>query len=250
MAEDLFASPKLTLRRAEHHIEDFNASLQRFIREHPWTYFIQKNADGTVTHKLRLGRQLPEELPCILFDASNNLRATLDQIGYATAIASGKVDPKSTHFPFGSDAVEFENNIKRGRCKDLPPVILTFFRGFKGYEGGNDTLWALNKLCNTKKHCALVPLVIVPKRVSVGNSPSGILAPFGWDSKKNEIILLRARPEAEFDRNKDFSFQVAIQSIEVLRGKQASGVLGELLRIVQGILLGTEAECRHTGLIP
>jgi hypothetical protein len=43
----------------------------------------------------------------------------------------------------------------------LPPEIITLFRGIEPYEGGDGRfLWAINKLCNTKKHCALVPIRI------------------------------------------------------------------------------------------
>jgi hypothetical protein len=31
---------------------------------------------------------LPEMMPCILFDAANNLRSVLDQIGYAAAVVA------------------------------------------------------------------------------------------------------------------------------------------------------------------
>jgi hypothetical protein len=55
-----------------------------------------------------------------------------------------------------------ENVLKKNRAeRSLPPEIITHFRGVDPYEGGDGQfLWAINKLCNTKKHCALLPIRI------------------------------------------------------------------------------------------
>lgn len=252
---DAFRSAKLTLARAGHHISEFDATLNQFIRENAWRYFVETSADGTrCTHKLKLPQPLPDTLPSILFDAANNLRAVLDQAGYAAAVAGGMVEPRSTYFPFGGNFQEFENTIKRGRCKDLPPGILVFFRTFRAYEGGNDTLWALNKLCNTKKHCALVPLRILHGKLSIfAGCASGLGSvddsAFGWNAEEREFTLLCAGPEVHCSYNKDFAFSVAIESIGALRGRTANKVLAEMFSMVQGILLGTEEECRQLGLV-
>ena len=93
----------------------------------------------------------------------NNLRATLDQIGYSAAIARGKINPKSkTNFPFGDDAAGVENVFSKNQAKlSLPPQIMDLFRSVEPYKGGSgQLLWAINKLCNTKKHSTLVPTMI------------------------------------------------------------------------------------------
>lgn len=85
--DDLFHSPRLTLARAHHHINEFNETINRFIAEKPWASFVDKDSEvGRDLHKVKLRQQLPEFLPCILFDAT--LRAVLDQVGYASAVAA------------------------------------------------------------------------------------------------------------------------------------------------------------------
>jgi hypothetical protein len=93
---------------------------------------------------------------------TNNLRASLDQIGYSAATASGKTDPSGTNFPFGEDAAGIENVFKKNRAHlTLPPEIMDLFRSIEPYKGGSgQLLWAVNKLCNTKKHCNLVPTMV------------------------------------------------------------------------------------------
>jgi hypothetical protein len=145
--------------RAQHHINVFNAAVQQFADSNPWTHVIEKDfMPGQDLHKLRFTKDLPAILPCILLDAVNNLRSALDQAGYAAALANGKTNPKATNFPFADDFAGLDNNIdRRGVCRDLPAEIVTLFRGCNPHKGGNysATLWGLNKLCNTKKHCAL-----------------------------------------------------------------------------------------------
>src|ERR1700730_12081805 len=75
-------------------------------------------------------------LPCVLFDAVNNLRAVLDQTGYSSAIASKRPSFKAVKFPFGPCEQDFLNNLAGG-CKDLPPEIRALFKEFKAYKGEN-----------------------------------------------------------------------------------------------------------------
>ncbi len=253
---DLFVSSKLTLARAKHHIRDLERQVQPFISKDAWTYVVEKDSDGvTNLHKVRFNRRLAPEVLGVLFDAANNLRAALDQAGYAAAIASGKVEPKRTHFPFASSAAELPNVIAR-KSKDLPPEILSLFCAFKPYKRGNRTLWALNKLCNTKKHCSLVPLQLGRMRLSYGASCEtglgGIDQNFiaRWDPERYEIILMRAAPEVRFTSDIGFTFTVTIKSIEVLRDKPVVEVLDTIAGKVERILMATEAESRRIGLIP
>src|SRR5680860_75864 len=41
-----------------------------------------------------------DEASCTLFDIAGNLRATLDQVGYAAALSGGKQNARRTSFPF------------------------------------------------------------------------------------------------------------------------------------------------------
>jgi hypothetical protein len=98
MAE-FFDSPRLTFIRAQHHIRDLNTVIGDFVNNKPWTYFVDEEPQsGQHVYKIRLTEPVPNMLPCILFDAVNNLRAVLDQSGYASALASGKVAPKKNQF--------------------------------------------------------------------------------------------------------------------------------------------------------
>jgi hypothetical protein len=258
---DTFHSPHLTLDRAKHHIRDFNTTVKDFMDSKPWTYLVDKKADPTKDiHKIKFTHQLSEMLPCILFDIANNLRAVLDQAGYAAAIASGKVDPKRTNFPFADDLPGLENNI-RGRkvCADLPSEIVALFEGFRPYKAGNDILWALNKVCNTKKHCALVPLQIdralatfsaaIPDEAWAGNTIDETGTVRGWDAEKREMTLVTVPSGMDPRISGNFFFSMAIDGIDTLSGQHAVHVIEEMCSLVERVLLATEAECRSLGLV-
>ena len=197
----------------------------------------------------------------ILFDAVNNLRSVLDQTACASAVANGKVSPKSTNFPFGDDLAGLNNNIDgRKVCKDIPPEIINLFRSLQPHKGGNDLLWAFNKLCNAKKHCTLVPLQISNALATFyGTFPHGgsiaqtiPTEALGWDAAKNELILTRyggpAAQPVELQISGHFSFSVAISGIEILSRQPAPAALDAMSREVERVLMATEVECRRIGL--
>jgi hypothetical protein len=215
---NVFDSARLTFVRAKHHADDFKAVIDNFVNDKHWTYVVDRQTQpGQIIHKIAFTSPLPEILPCILFDAASNLRAVLDQTGYAAAIATGKAFPKKTSFPFGKDLTALNNNLdgRRSVCKDIPPEIVAGFRRFKPYKGGNDILWALNKLCNTKKHCSLVPLRIANRSVSIfGKIPAErIPNKLLWDGEKREVTLFTVLPIDDVKVTGHFSFSIAIGGV-------------------------------------
>ena len=147
---DVFHSPRLTFERAQHHIREFKSTVRDFVDSKPYTYIVDDKSDLALDiHKIKFTREVPRELPCVLFDAANNLRAVLDQSGYAAALAA-KRPLKSVKFPFGPTDADFRNNVAGG-CKDLPPEIRAIFERCNAYERGNGVLWALNEIANTNR---------------------------------------------------------------------------------------------------
>jgi hypothetical protein len=258
---DLFHSPYLTLIRAKYHIDQLNAELLDFINSQPWAYVVDEESQpGTHIHKIKFTRQLSEMWPCILFDAVNNLRAVLDQVGYAAAVAAKRPSTKSVKFPFGPTEEKWRNNLAGG-CKDLPAEIRDYFEIHKAYKGGNNTLWALNEIANAKKHLALVP-------IEVSGIVSTIYADIdearhkgfivhegsGWDTQKNETVLLYITPptgpidpQFKFNIGGHFTYSIAIGGIETVGDRPVMLALKQMSGMVEGILFGVEAECRRLG---
>ena len=74
------------LRRAKQQIDDLETQIHTFAKEKPWSHIVEKDADGVANlHKVKFTERLSEDLPHIVFEAANNLRAVLDQLGFAVA---------------------------------------------------------------------------------------------------------------------------------------------------------------------
>jgi len=255
---NLFDSARLTFERAEHHITDFKTLVGGFINDEPWALVVDKESQpGKHIHKIQFKCEPPKMLPCLLFDATNNLRAVLDQAGYAAAVASGNTRLKATKFPFSSCEDKFRHHVA-GACKDLPTEVRSLFEGYKAYKGGDDTLWALNEIANAKKHLALIPLRIGNPTISFTSTiklgtrdaiwdGKGTVLGTGWDAAKREAELVVCPADVEPQISGHFTFSVTIQNIEVLRSQDSRRVLDAMSHKVRNALLATEAECLRLG---
>lgn len=252
-----FSSPWRKVARAKTHIADLKREIKTFEDSRPYESFAETDLESPnqLLHKIKLVSPLPDLLAEILGDAVNNLRESLDYAGYACAIASGKVKPTSAYFPFAGDVRDLESKIGRN-CKDLPQEITALFRSFQPYKGGNDLLWALNRIANANKHTILIPYGIVAERAKqalLHYHPESKFAirfpPARWDSKKQEIIVAFSNPTTEFQLQCDFTISVAVDQVEIVGGQEIIAVLDKFTSVVEGILLAIEAEALRLGYV-
>jgi hypothetical protein len=248
----LFESPKRTLRRAKYHINDLEAQLLAFQEREGWFYDIDRDPDtGDELHKIKFKDDSFEwGFPCIVFDAVNNLRACLDQTSYAACVANGRPNTKIAYFPFASDAAHWSNRVNG--LKDLPAEILAMFERRNAYEGGNNTLWAVNELCNTTKHARLVPIRIGKIEVSFPAAITAIVpitvSSTAFNAQTNEIELARLPPDAQRGTNTKISFSIVLEHpSKAINGRQPVGLLNQMVNVIESILMATEGECLRLG---
>jgi hypothetical protein len=144
--KDPFDNPKRRLSRARAHISHLKKRIDKFFKKAPYTRVVEPDVDGvTQLHKIKLTEPIPDIITDLTYDAIDCLRSGLDQATYAVAVACHSKRPDLVHFPVADTPADFEN-LLNGRLKDFPADILTLFRGFKTYQGGNDPIWALNRI--------------------------------------------------------------------------------------------------------
>jgi len=246
---DLFRSSKSVLRRANHHITNLKSEIGTFAADKPYTYIIERDSKtGRDAHIARFNAALSDDLSCIMFDAVNNLRSCLDQMTWAIQVKhSGSKN--AAHFPFASDAAHWPNKING--LKNLPREIVTLFEAFKAYKGGDDTLFALNYIANTKKHALLIPHTFGEATLRLPGEPfygTRVLRSTSFNADKNEIVLFLTEPQHQAQA--EFTYSIVISDPEeVVQGKDPIALLNAMRSVVQRIVLGTEAECRRIGLI-
>jgi hypothetical protein len=108
MAKNPFPALHSRIARGKKHAIEFHRETGAFMAEDIGEPIVENDKNGTTElHKFRLKEPLPDALADLAFDAINNLRAALDQAGYAVAILTGKIEPKSCKFPVGPTLSHF-----------------------------------------------------------------------------------------------------------------------------------------------
>jgi hypothetical protein len=251
---DLFHSPKRRVARAKEHIADLKSGIDAFFETKPYARVVERNAKGFEEHKIRLTANIPDRITDLVYDAIEALRSSLDQAAYAIAVASKVERPDLIHFPIADDAAEFEKVLK-GRCKGLPPDVLTLFRSFKPYVGGTGIIWGLNRIRRQATHRLLIPVGIATSGAFVNSLtmtsplPVDVLTVPKWNSEKNEMICVITGPGAQLDYDIEITFLVTFGPVEGVDGMPVVGTLDNMAHVVDGFVLAMEAECRRLGLI-
>jgi hypothetical protein len=259
---DPFYSPKRRVANAQRHLRNMHVQCAAFFQSGPYARVIETDVDGTTQlHKIKLVKELPDEIGDIAADAVDNLRSALDQTGYAAALVSGNQRLKHTAFPFGNTPEDVERHIA-GWGKDIPSDVSAFFRSFEPYQGGKGGLWALNQLCISNKHTIIIPVGSATASMTF-TKPSILKAskdgkstlnlpfwtPSTWDKTKNEMILARVEQGGTFDADFQLGGDVAFGDVPVFADQSAIGTLEALAGIVESVIAGTEAECRRLGFM-
>ncbi len=249
---DPLHSSKYSLAHAKRHVENLKAELDGFFQSNPYTRVIEFGFPNIDLHKVCLVKPMPKFISGTAFDAINSLRAALDQATFATAIATG-ASGKKAHFPFGDNAAEVaERHVPpRGGSKQVPKEIFDLVASFKPYKGGDDTLWAVNKLCNSHKH-----EVIIPTALFVGGGSFDahfdflreFTFPPVWDSAKNEMVLAVVPHGAKPNYQLKVATFVAFSDIADFKRRPALDVLFAMASLVERILVEIESKAIAIGI--
>ncbi len=251
---DIFAGPKSLLAGANEDINEREGQIRAFFDPEPYTLVIEHNRKtGFDTHKIKLTKKFPEKLSRLAAHIVADLRSVLDQAGFACATASGNTRLKQTYFPFARTKADI-NGVIRRRCKDLPPEIVTLFRLFNAYRGGDNLLWALNAIANSRKHRVIVPIGQgtgggIAKNFHCPGKIKSFAFPPIWNTTKNEVVLCEVGHDLNTTYDLSISFYVAFGEIDVVGGQPVDRVLNTLSSKVSDILIATEAEAKRIGLI-
>src|SRR5260221_9758438 len=124
----IFDSAREKIARAQRHLFEFDSLEQAYLRNKSSGIIMEDDpATGLQAIKIKFSEPIPLQCAGIVSDSANNFRDALDHMLYAVAVASGKVQPRHTNFPFARDPADLEKVI-HGRTKDLPDSILSLLR--------------------------------------------------------------------------------------------------------------------------
>lgn len=234
-------------------MDDLQTSINAFLQTDPYNIVIDENIENSRKDlKVKLVKEIPDRLSDVAADAIDSLRSALDQAGYATAVASGRTNPRSTHFPFGRTVSDLEKQVKN-KSSDIPVPILDIMLNFKPYEGGNGLLWAMNTARNANQHKILTPIVTASPGLKIEHikskrGKSAVYAPI-WDENKNELILYSYDLDAEVEYEFNVSLTLVFTGIEGISGVPVIPFLSALALEVENILNAIEAGAQRMGIV-
>ncbi len=255
MKEPLFSS-RYCIDRAEQRLTELKGTVNAFIKSRPCKSVSERDPH-TREHvlKIKLVKSMPIEIPGIVFDMLNNLRAALDHAGFAAAIANGTTGDNA-HFPFGDSLNEILGRRKKGKGTsiDIPDEIFQVMLASKPYRGGNDHLWALNKLCNSNKHEIIVPFamggIMAAYTISRGSAPT--LSPQKWDREKQEREIARSNATSKFRGHRQVQAYVVFDEFnaagDIISFNSILPILGQMLEEVSTVVFDVQIEASRIGL--
>jgi hypothetical protein len=249
MAE-LLKGARRKVARAREHILALQTNTVSFFGGNPYQLIVEPDPNNSKyeIYKLRFDEGLPHSLENSTSDALHNLRDSLDNAGYALAVAGGKINPAYAAFPFAGSAAQFENSL--GRSKDIPTEFHDIFRSCGPYKGGNDVLWALGQLAVTDKH----KLLMISLNSQLGNvigegAIRRIPVNPSWDSTKKEIELFTGAVGHPLKIDMEFGLFTFFADVPLLATEPALKVLDYFVEIVEHIFSTIEAEAQRLGFV-
>ena len=235
---------------AKSRIRELEREIARFEATTPYEEIeIDDPQPGWRVRKVKFKGEVPRVFSHIAFDVVNQLRAALDQAGFAVAIANG-TKGREAHFPFGDKAVEVASR-KAGKSKDIPANIFALMESFGPHKDGDVALWGLNKFCNANKHEVTIAPVIKPDNVKIGSGlvkgPAQVCN--RWDGGVNELTLARYGSGGGVSNRFTYSFSVQVGVPAHTLGQPVVQYLDAVADTVAKILGAIDNEARTVGLV-
>lgn len=157
---DHFASSRLKVKRAKHHIENLNGAITAFLSSDFYTVSIEKELESGNNFLCIDIKPAPfpfRDAALVIGDTFHNLRSALDIVyhGFVT-------NPTAwTRFPVFDTREQLENTLggaleRKQISSEVHDLILD---GIKPYAAGNHALWGLHDMNILDKHQLLIPLL-------------------------------------------------------------------------------------------
>ena len=112
MAE-LLKSARRKVARAKEHIAELQANTDHFFSGHPYRLVVEPDTTDPryEVYRLWFDEGIPASIENSASDALHNLRDSLDNAGYALALAAGRTNPLNAGFPFARSAADFKDSL-------------------------------------------------------------------------------------------------------------------------------------------
>jgi hypothetical protein len=180
---------RLKIARANHHIDNLRAEIERFLAKEPYIVVEELDSDrGQYVNRVREKEPIPDELSLIAGDALHNLRASLDYVVWQLVDGKGT---RGHQFPIVDDPAKLDGAI-RGNLSGVAPEAVAIIRDLQPcvtHPSAPETspLFALHKLDIDDKHKLLTAIAFDESRAThflpVGPAPGGFFLSLEFNTR-------------------------------------------------------------------
>ena len=198
-----FAHASLKLEWANIRLQELQTVCNTFNETKPHVAFLEADPE-TSTHALKVGmsRKIPAEIPLIAGDVVSNMRSALDIAWMGLVRAAGTKVKKAT-MPIADNrkgliTMDIESTVG-GAAEKAKLLLADAIKSHRDFaNGGNESIVALNELCNWNKHNMLMLQMgrTVVRNINFG-SGNNIGVVIG-DGDISSIIGFGNKPPANF----------------------------------------------------
>lgn len=236
--------PKLKIQRTNGHIADVSQCIIDFLEANPAEIFTDDGpGNGEQCIKVRAMGQPPAKIAVICGEVLYGLRSALDQLACALATQNGHSNVSDTYFPFAGSKDDFESDTTQRKIRKLSADAVSIMHKIGPYKGGNDLLWALNKLCNTDKHQMLIPMAAtnLGSHLKLTGRPLGTFehtfkAPRTWQPLDGDAVIFVYPAGMKFDGEVTVLRDVSFRAVAPVAGQPIATTLSEFVRMTEDIV--------------
>jgi hypothetical protein len=251
---DPFASSRLKIDRAKHHIRKVEYIISTLPNIYTATVEINPNGGNQVLkHDLPSRDKIINDIALILGDAVHNLHCALDHawMSVLTKLCPASIN-NQTKFPIFPVRDKVEAALRGVKIDSAAPELFDLvLNHIKPYEGGNDSIWFIHILDIDDKHRLLLPVIEfasiqgieveneqgkVVKGATWGTSqkpPYYVPIEFGWHLKKKGkvafSVLFDEGARFQFSDIRDMLFTFSIHVVQTVDAMEIA-ILVELAR--------------------
>jgi len=244
-----FESPLLLIGAAKENLVKLKSACDSFVKNAGYKIMLQQDMKtGDAIIKAHMATAFPGQIRVIASTIINDLRHALDQAVCDGALILGASNSKNIYFPFAKDLADF-NVVLKDKCRKVRPDLVDFIKNFNPYFGGDNLLWALNKLAGINKHQRIVSIAVNPnsiieiQRAFWGRNIKTLVIN-KWNDRKNELEVIRVNSVGDMEVN--FSFRLDLEIVmgkaDIVSGQPAIAILNTFVSKAESIVLGIKAE--------
>lgn len=187
-------------------------------------------------------------------DIVNNLRHSLDQIAYASAVAVNNKVPRNAYFPMAASSSDFDDKLfgKGGRCRDIPEELRPFFRKLQPWwssptgQQGDDALRSLGIIAGPNKHASVIKVGLVATGLSIQRmGMCRVVYPLVWDDEAERLLIARTSDPKQMTLEYSAPLNVSLGNVRGVANIPLEHLLPLWTSKIEQILAGAEAEVKR-----